>query len=162
MEKSIRLPICILNHLQDVVCKNDAQFISDTSRWLNIPAKDIKLRIFGARGVSVPVLHETLPWSSGNPCVASECCNGLWKRCSAHAVENELCWKHRYSSSRQSYKRFDANELADLPRRTPVDYKGAIYWASENGDMVDSSGNEVSFRMNWNNTVLEEHHIAFS
>lgn len=156
MNTQIRLPHLLLNHIEELVKRHDSQFIRDMSRWLNIPINDIRSRVFGSKqGVLTPVIHEAMPWCAGSQCAMSECVGGaLWIRCSAMAVENDACMNHRTARPSASLTRFDAPELGMLERRRPVRYEGLVYWASKDGDMVDSQGNPVKMTIDWETGFL--------
>lgn len=150
--QEFRLPNLVHEHLSDIVRRNDTRFIEHVTRILGIPAREIRKRVFGTMGVITPVLCQTRPWWTEGQCVISECHNeSLWMRCGAMAVENGVCFRHLRSPD---LVRYDSPLLQTLPRRRPVEYDGEIYWASEAGDMVSSSGQVVPMTMNWKAGVL--------
>ena len=162
MNTQIRLPHLLLNHIEELVKRHDSQFIRDMSRWLNIPIHDIRSRVFGSKqGVLTPIIHETMPWCAGSQCAMSECVGGtLWIRCSAMAVENGSCMNHRTVRPSTSLMRYDSPELTTLERRRPVRHDGIVYWASKDGDMVDSQGNTVKMTIDWETGFLSMVSVA--
>jgi len=70
------------------------------------------------------------------------------------AVENEACINHRTARPSNSLMRYDTAILASLERRRPVRYEGIVYWASKDGDMVDSQGNPVKMTIDWESGFL--------
>ena len=70
------------------------------------------------------------------------------------AVENDACMNHRTARPSSSLMRFDAEILSTLARRRPVRYEGVVYWASDDGHMVDSQGQSVPITMDWESGFL--------
>jgi len=152
----IHLPHFLIESLQTICQRQDSQFIRDVSRLIKIPERDIRVKIIGSRGVSVPILCESQPWWTGGQCTMSECKNGsLWIRCGAMAIEDGMCTEHRNTRETVTLLRYDASELKSLARRRPVLFNGETFWASDVGDIVNSLGEVVPLTMNWETGVLD-------
>jgi hypothetical protein len=131
---SLRVPRGLWQDLEETVIQQDRQFLTEVARSLGLPVAEVLRKCLGTGGAtqSIPVL-----WSEYGQTEAPEACpwwdchgDGLWRRCPRLRLSASLpCALHERWSPSTSTARIDTDPfLRTLPVRTPVSWKGTLYW----------------------------------
>lgn len=135
-----RCPAELWDTLQDVCYRNDAQFLQDVSRVIDIPLLDLKRAVFGVRGKDTTVLVEHGPWWEGVQCSVMERSGSLWNRCGGYSESNGHCYAHRHAHYSDSIRPYDDTYFTLLRKVRPVNLEGAIVWVDNEGAVRDRHG----------------------
>jgi len=147
-----RLPVQLWDSLQETCYRHDNKFIQDISRIIGIPAKDIKRKVFGTRGVLTTVVVEEGPWWVGLQCAVMTQVGYMWRRCGVQCESHGSCWEHRGLAL--VGRRFNDVNFKDMPLLTAFNYDGSIYWVAKDGTAYDSCGMPAAITVDLNRRLV--------
>ena len=140
METKQYLPAGLWDCLQSICWNHDNQFIKDVSRIIRVPVSDLKKRVFGPRGTLTTIVTTDDPWWTHNSCPVVEKRGNMWIRCNGVINSCGTCFEHLNTIHNPQTKYFDNIMFADMLKRYSFKYENNIYWAAEDGSVLNSCG----------------------